>query len=227
MEKKSIFKVLELLEAGGNLGSLGHATTVRRVLTVKTMTDDGDLVGQVRIKPYWEIPQVRRIQGYIEEFYSLHPELLVKRESPLVHMTLEATPSSVQQIGEQMWVPDPNKIDLPSFDTGSGPRTNVADGRSIYWVKVGRTVVRCWLSDVEENRLGEIFDFLEECNPQTIIRARYHEIQSEMTDFFGKIRRYRCGVYRAGELESIRGLHELILGNVNIDLEEHRYAITN
>jgi hypothetical protein len=48
-----------------------------------------------------------------------------------------------------------------------------------------------------------------------------------MTDFLSKIRLYRFGVYRAGELELIRGLHELIIGNANIDLEEHRYTITN
>jgi len=128
---------------------------------------------------------------------------------------------------DSMWVPDLDKIDLPPFDTGSGPRTNLADGRSFYWVKDGRTVVRCWLTDVEEDRLGEIFNLLEERNLHTKMRAKYRSLQSEMTDIFSHIRMYRFGVYRAGELKSIRGLQELILGNAHIDLKERRYAVAN
>ena len=135
--------------------------------------------------------------------------------------------SDIGGLFDSMWVPDPDKIDLPPFDKGSGPRTNLADGRSFYWVKDGSAVVRCWLADVEEDRLGEVFDLLEQRDPQAKMRARYRNLQSEMTNIFSQIRTYRFGVYQAGELESIRGLQELILGNAHIDLKERRYAVAN
>ena len=118
-------------------------------------------------------------------------------------------------------------MNLSAYDPGSGPRTNTADGRTFYWVKEGRSAVRCWLTTAEERRLFKVFDLLEDRDPQTEMRARYHDLNSEMINLFNKMRRYRWGINVAGDLESIRGLETLIIGGANIDLKDHRYEITN
>ena len=178
-----------------------------------------------------EWPKLSKIlYPFYQEYRKSHPKPIPTAEtSPRLSLrgAYSRPMPDISGLFDSMWVPDPDKIDLPPFDTGSGPRTNLADGRSFYWVKDGRTVVRCWLTDVEEDRLGEIFNLLEERNPHTKMRARYRDIHSEMTDIFSQIRMYRFGVYQAGELVSIQRLQELILGNAHIDLKERRYAIAN
>ena len=85
-----------------------------------------------------EWPKLSKIlYPFYQEYRKLHPKpILTPKLRPRPSRRVANSPAipDISPLLDSMWVPDPDKIDLLPFDTGSGPRTNRVDGRRGQWV---------------------------------------------------------------------------------------------
>lgn len=214
--------VFKVLKDGVNSYDAGEGTTASRVIRIQNHMTRGTPLGEVARKVGLSLDRVKEVQGWIREFRDLYPEQFSEEKGHHQNWVQEAMVGFIRQIGEKMWVPEPDDIPLDFIDTGSGFRTCVLSGRPFCWEQENGTVVRCWLTDAEEVRLREVIGLMGEHDKE--IGDRYQRLQTAAVEYLKKAQRYLWGAYMNGDFVPIPKLRAAMLGGQVVDVSRDAFA---
>ena len=202
-----------------------HTTTAHRVLAVKSRMDRGVAPGEMRTQGGWSLSKVREVEGWINEFYERHPELLDDEQAHRLNWSHEGMAEFVGQLETKLWVPEPDDVPPDLIDPGSGFRTRVVGGRQFCWSQEDGEVDHCWLTDAEVDRLRAAIRALDGQSQGNRISDRYEGLQAAGLDYITKVRKYVFGVY-SGDLVPIRKIRAVLLGGDLIDRSRDQFTLS-
>ena len=216
--------VLEVLKDGVESLDPSKGTTASRVIRIKNHMARGTPLGEVAKKVGLGLDRAKEVQGWIEEFNKLYPKLVGEKHVHRPNRVPEALVGFVRQIGEKMWVPEPDEMPLDFIGPGSGFRSLPVGAGHLTWQQENGIPVRCWVTDDEDERLREIFRLLEEADQGNQIGDRYDRLQNAVVDYINKTRRYLWGAYMNGDFVPIPKLKAAILGGEVVDVSRDQFS---